>query len=146
MKHVKEYESFDLAMAGLSIAAALKIIYNTIRRNKIVKGVKNRDFEKLEDLINKFRDQKTRIGKIIDNEQISQITYEYGGSDNIIVFILDKENKEFILEWEFTQPVMPFVKYFNNDSIRLDLNDDEIIKIQEIFDNLKSQKFKRMGD
>jgi len=131
----------SIGMIILGAAALLKIVYNIIKRKNIVKGIKNHDLSKLEYIVNSFKDSKFLLGKKIDTPHYCQIIYKYGGDDNLIVFELDKINKKFIFKWEFTQPMLPFIKYSGNDDIEIDLTDDEIIKIQEIFNNLKQQKF-----
>lgn len=88
---------------------------------------------------------KKIIGKLIDNDSESQITYEYGGSDNLITIHLDKINKELNFTWNFTQPVFPFIKFENSDVINVKLYSDENVqKIQNIIDNLKKEKFEEI--
>mgnify|MGYP003636166756 CR=1 FL=1 len=144
MKHLKTFEAYGTFFTVMSAFAGLKIIYNIIKRKSVVKGIKNYDFKKLEYLINQWEDKKVKLGETIDNDEISQIIYEYsGGEDNRIIFTLDKINNIFKFEWNFSQPVFPFINFDDTDNIELDLTDDQVIDIQRIFDKLKNQKFKK---
>ncbi len=146
MKHIKLFENYNESLTGvaayLGAAAILKIIYNIIKRYGIVRKIKKYDFSKLKYIVNQFKDSKTIIGKIIDNEQECQIIYEYGGSDNLITLHLDKVKKIFTFNWEFTQPVFPFIKYSDYDNVEIQLYEsyDEVL---EIFENLKKENFKQ---
>lgn len=146
MKYIQKFENYNESIAGmatiLGAAATLKIIYNTIKRQGIVRKIKKYDFSKLKYIVNQFKDSKTIIGKIIDNDQECQIIYEYGGSDNLITLHLDKVEKVFTFSWEFTQPIFPFIKYSDYDNVEIQLYEsyDEVL---EIFENLKKQNFKQ---
>jgi hypothetical protein len=146
MKHLKKYEDLGVYFTLLGAAAFIKIVYNLIKRKNIVRGIRSHDFKKLEYIVDQWKDSKTRLGNIIDNNEISQVVYEYGGSDNIIIFTLDKTNDKFTFEWNFSQPVFPFIKFENSDRIELNLHGTEINEIQKIFNKLKSEKFKINDD
>jgi hypothetical protein len=148
MKHIKKFEEYLIpesveAMAYIwGAAAALKIIYNTIKRYGIVSKIEKYDFSKLKYIVGQFKDDKTIIGKIIDNEQECQIIYEYGGSDNLITLHLDKVKKVFTFNWEFTMPIFPFMRHSNYDNVEIQLYEsyDEVL---EIFESLKKESFKQ---
>jgi hypothetical protein len=144
---IKNFKNYNESLAGMATifgaAAGIAIIYNTIKRYNIVRKTEKYDFSKLKYIVNQFKDSKTLIGKIIDNEKECQIIYEYGGGgDNLITLHLDKENKIFNFTWDFKHPIFPFMNYNNYDSIELKLYEsyDEVL---EIFEKLKAEKFKQ---
>mgnify|MGYP003642200456 CR=1 FL=1 len=143
MKHLKTFEAYGTFFTIMGALAGLKIIFNIIKRKSVVKGIKNYDFKKLEYIVTQWKDNKVKIGDTIDNDEISQIVYQYsGGEDNLITFTLDKVNKQFRFQWNFSQPIFPFMKFDDTDNVELDLTDDQVIDIQSIFDKLKNQEFK----
>lgn len=60
MKHIKKYESFTFgsSLIVFGAAAIIKIIYNTIKRSVLIKGIKDRDIDKLEYLTNQWKVRK----------------------------------------------------------------------------------------
>lgn len=130
-------EDYSLLFYGFSAAAIMSILWNVVKKRLVLGDIKKRKFEQLEKFVNQFN--KSLKGKIIDNTDEYQIIYEY--NDNTITFYLDKINKTLLFNWDFSMPMFPYLKYSKDDSIELDLSNDEYIKVLNIFDKLKQQKF-----
>lgn len=144
MKHIKTFEKYNLNenifITTLGILAILKVLSDIIKRKRIIGGLKKKDFTQLEYFAKKSG--KELIGKVIDNTQECQIVYEFGGSDNLITFHLDKIEKTFSFTWNFTQPMLPFIKYSDSDKLKnIELTDNEFEELYEVFTKIKSQQF-----
>jgi len=166
MEHIKKFENFQVnenvtsALIIFGALALLKIIYNTIKRKILLGGIKKSDFSKLEYLVSALKigkSDKKLLGKIIDNQDECQIIYQYGAltgkkryfssvQDNTITFHLNKIDKILTFGWDFIQPIFPFIKFNNEDSIVIKLTDEDYKKISDIFKKLKHQKFKGLTD
>jgi hypothetical protein len=144
MKHIKTFETYKLNenafLTTLGILALLKILRDIIRRKRIIGGLKKNDFSQLEYFVK--GKGKELIGEVIDNPQECQIVYEFGSSDNVISFHLDKIEKTFSFSWNFTMPIIPFIKYSDTDKLKnIELTDEEYDELYEVFKKIKSQQF-----
>jgi hypothetical protein len=148
MKHLKTFEKFNLnegigtvLLYVLIGVAWFKIMRDVIKRKKIFRGLEKNQIKILDNFIESFKDKKALIGDIIDNENQAQIVYEYGGSDNIVVFNIDKNQKTLTFRWRFTIPIFPFVQQYHDDQITVLLDDSSYQKVIDMFNKLKSEEF-----
>ena len=146
MKNIKSFETFNeglLIPADVIVAAPfLKVLYNSLRRKFILKGIKENDIEKLDSLI-RMDKNKNFEGEIVDNNDSSKLKYNFFTFQNarkiknIISLDLDKIQNKLTLTWNVERILLSN----QSQSITIDLNEEEKDRVEEIIDSLKTEKY-----
>lgn len=142
MKHLKRFNESGVGtgLVVLGAAAMIKSLYNIVKKRIIFKGLSKNDFDKLEYLTNQYVNNKELIGDVIDNDDYAQVIYKYGGSDNMITIQVYKSDMKLKFKWNFEMPIFPYLKYSSDDSISVDLSQENLEKLQEIINKIKGEK------
>lgn len=150
IKDFSEYinESIIGTMATFGAAIAIKAIYSIISRRRLLNSIQKSDFSKLEKLVkhyNKVSDFNLFKGGIepmlksyIDDDSTCIISYT-NAFDDVMILTLDKDNKKFKFHWQLNHTQIPF-RIHTTDDIEIDLDDEEYIKIFNIFQQVKKIK------
>lgn len=151
MKHLKSFkqinESIGVLGAVLVSLALFKILHSIFAKNSVFNSLsKRKGFDELEKLTKRYKDSKELVGDVIDNDDFTQIIYRYGHADNVVSIRVYWKEMKLKFKWDFEMPLFPYMKYASDDSIEVDINEEESEKLRKIIDNLKGEKFSDRDD
>lgn len=136
MKHLKRFDEGFITTVALTMGAIA--LYDLFKANAKQGQLstsssyddKTKFFDELSKITSEYERKNQLVGDIIDNDNLSQIIFKYGGNDNIITIQAYWETNKLKINWHFDTAIFPYFKTGALEDIEftMDDNDRRIVK------------------